>query len=114
MGRAGAPRTPHFEMNNFIPVSTLSALREGQGITVFAAGRNVALFKIDDEVLALDGVCPHKGAPLGLGWCENGVVACPMHGWRFDIRTGDCLDVPNRPATTLPVRINGETIEVAL
>jgi len=101
-------------MAEFQPVSTLSALREGQGITIFAAGRNVALFKIDGEVLALDGVCPHKGAPLGLGWCEDGVVACPMHGWRFDIRTGDCLDAPDRPATPLPVRINGETIEVAL
>src|SRR3954463_3207049 len=107
----GRKRKP---MADFQPVSTLSALREGQGITVFAAGRNVALFKIDGEVLALDGICPHKGAPLGMGWCEDGVVACPMHGWRFNIRTGDCLDVPDRPATPLPVRVNGQTIEVAL
>lgn len=101
-------------MAEFQAVSTLGALREGQGITVFAAGRNVALFKIGEEVLALDGICPHKGAPLGLGWCEEGVVACPMHGWRFDLRSGDCLDVPEKPATTLAVRIVGETIEVAL
>ena len=101
-------------MTNFTPVAPLSDLREGQGITVFAGDRNLALFKLEGEVFALDGVCPHKGAPLGHGWCEDGIVACPMHGWRFAIRTGDCLDVPDRPATTLPVRINGEMVEVAL
>ena len=101
-------------MADYQPVAPVSSLRDGQGITVFAGGRNVALFKIDGEVLALDGVCPHKGAPLGLGWCEDGIVACPMHGWRFSIRTGDCLDFPNRPATTLPVRVNGDMVEVAL
>jgi nitrite reductase (NADH) small subunit len=101
-------------MADFIPVAPVSQLRDGQGITVFAGGRNVALFKIDGEVLAMDGMCPHKGAPLGLGWCEDGVVACPMHGWRFVIRTGDCLDYPDRPATVLPVRVNGDMVEVAL
>ena len=101
-------------MGDYVPVAPVSSLRDGQGITVFAEGRNVAIFKIDGEVLALDGVCPHKGAPLGLGWCENGIVACPMHGWRFSIRTGDCLDFPNRPATTLPARVNGDMVEVAL
>jgi nitrite reductase (NADH) small subunit len=101
-------------MPDFQPIATLSSLREGQGVTVFAAGRNVALFKIGDEVHALDGICPHKGAPLGEGWCEEGVVACPMHGWRFEIRTGNCLDAPERPAKVIPSRINGDMVEVAL
>jgi nitrite reductase/ring-hydroxylating ferredoxin subunit len=101
-------------MADFKPVATVGELREGAGITVFAGNRNLALFMIGGEIFALDGVCPHKGAPLGNGWCEDGVVACPMHGWRFAIRSGDCLDFPDRAAATLPVRINGDKIEVAL
>lgn len=101
-------------MSDYKPVADVSQLRDGQGISVFAEGRNLALFKIGENVFALDGVCPHKGAPLGNGWCEEGVVACPMHGWRFDIRSGACLDAPERPALTLPVRINGDRVEVAL
>ena len=97
-----------------MPVATLSQLREGQGITVFAAGRNVALFKIGAQIYALDGICPHKGGPLGEGHCEDGHVHCPMHGWKFNIRTGECDERPDRPATSLPVRINGDSIEVAL
>jgi nitrite reductase/ring-hydroxylating ferredoxin subunit len=101
-------------MAEFQPITPVSSLRVGEGITVFAGQRNVALFMIKGEVFALDGVCPHKGAPLGHGWCEDGVVACPMHGWRFVIRSGDCLDVPDRPATVIPARINGDMVEIAL
>src|SRR5438132_307554 len=101
-------------MADFQPVAAVSSLIDGQGVTVFAGNRNVALFKIDGEIFALDGACPHKGAPLGHGWCEAGVVACPMHGWRFEIRSGDCLDAPEKAAKVLPVRINGEMVEVAL
>src|SRR5204863_9602572 len=108
---ARAERRAPPPMSEFQPIATLSALRDGQGITVFAAGRNVALFKIGDEIHALDGICPHKGGPLGEGFCEEGHVFCPMHGWKFDVRTGECEERPDRPATTLPVRINGETIE---
>jgi len=83
-------------------------------MTVFAGGRNVALFKIGGQIFALDGICPHKGGPLGEGICEEGHVYCPMHGWRFNIRTGDCEERPDKPAESLPVRIAGEMIEVAL
>lgn len=101
-------------MPEYIPVAQKNAVPEGRGITVFAGGRNVALFNMAGEFFALDGVCPHKAAPLGEGFCEEGVVSCPMHGWRFDVRTGACVDFPNKPAEKLPLRLNGETIEVAL
>lgn len=101
-------------MPEFQPIAALSSVREGQGITVFVGSRNVALFNINGEIFALDGVCPHKGAPLGHGHCEDGKVFCPMHGWSFAIRTGQCLDFPDRAAQKLDVRIAGEMIEVAL
>jgi nitrite reductase/ring-hydroxylating ferredoxin subunit len=101
-------------MPEFHPVAARSAVPEGRGLTVFAAGRNVALFNMGGEIFALDGICPHKGAPLGEGFCEDGKVFCPMHGWSFEIKSGACLDRPDRPAQSFPVRIAGDMIEVAL
>jgi nitrite reductase (NADH) small subunit len=101
-------------MPDFIPVAARSAVPEGRGMTVLKNGRNVALFNVAGEIFALDGVCPHKGGPLGEGFCEEGHVFCPMHGWKFDVRTGACVDRPDKPAESLPVRIAGEMIEVAL
>ena len=38
--------------------------------------------------------CAHRNAPLSLGRvCDDGNLACPYHGWRFDAR-GECREVP--------------------
>ena len=37
------------------------------------------------DVVALQDVCPHRGALLSEGHCHfRGTVACPYHGWVFD------------------------------
>ncbi len=48
------------------------------------AGRDVALFKADGEVHAVDHSCPHQGGPLGDGTVKDGCLTCPWHGWTFD------------------------------
>jgi hypothetical protein len=37
--------------------------------------------------------CPHRGGPLES--CDDGLVRCPWHGYRFDAATGACLDDPS-------------------
>jgi nitrite reductase/ring-hydroxylating ferredoxin subunit len=76
-------------------------------------GRDIALFRIGDEVFALDDQCPHKGAPLSAGHVEDGCVTCPFHGWHFDVRTGACADVPARPAAVIPLRIQDGQVFLA-
>ncbi len=56
---------------------------------VVAGDRIVALFNVDGELHALDGVCPHQGGPLGKGNLQGHVVTCPWHGWQFDVRNGE-------------------------
>ena len=29
--------------------------------------------------------CPHRGAELSRGQVRGGLIACPEHGWRFDV-----------------------------
>ena len=60
----------------------------GSSREVVVGEQVVALFNIDGNFFALDGVCPHQGGPLGEGELTGPVVTCPWHGWQFDIRTG--------------------------
>jgi len=63
------------------------------------AGRELALFNINGEFYATENSCPHKGAPLSEGiLCEH-VIECDWHGWQFDVRTGECLTVPEEVLT---------------
>jgi nitrite reductase/ring-hydroxylating ferredoxin subunit len=75
-------------------------------LRVCAGERMITLCRLDGEVHALDDRCPHRGGPLGEGYCEHGQLVCPLHGWAFDIRTGACRDVPERPATRIPIRVH--------
>jgi nitrite reductase (NADH) small subunit len=61
-------------------------LLEGRSVTV--AGRRVAVFRTPGGFRAVDGTCPHKGGPLADGLVADSCVTCPLHGWRFDLRTG--------------------------
>ena len=45
--------------------------------------------------------CPHRGADLAFGRCEDGGLRCPFHGWLLD-RTGRCLEQPGEPAGSGP------------
>lgn len=37
--------------------------------------------------------CPHRGAPLHLGWVEGDALRCLYHGWKFDC-SGQCIEMP--------------------
>ena len=73
---------------------------------VQVAGREIGIFHLDGEYLALLNVCPHRGAPICTGRLRpsiemgdpefvyseaSEVLKCPWHQWEFDIRTGEAL-----------------------
>lgn len=62
-------------------------------------GQELAIYNINGEFYATENFCPHKGAPLVNGTLCEYIVECDWHGWQFDVRTGDCLTVPERIAT---------------
>lgn len=75
-------------MNEYVKVARADEFAEGEGRTVEAAGRWLAVFHVDGNFYAIDNACPHMAGPLGAGRLDGCVVACPLHGWRIDVRTG--------------------------
>ena len=59
-----------------------------EGRTVTVGSRRVAVFRSRDGYHALAARCPHRGGPLADGLVTEGCVTCPLHNWRFDLRTG--------------------------
>jgi 3-phenylpropionate/trans-cinnamate dioxygenase ferredoxin component len=67
-------------------------------------GRELALFNVNGEFFATENSCPHRGAPLSEGMLCDHYIECALHGWQFDVRSGECLTVSER-IETYPVRI---------
>ncbi|GJL66673.1 MAG: (2Fe-2S)-binding protein [Nitrospirales bacterium] len=79
---------------HFVTVAKVDDLEPGTCRPIELDEISLALFNIDGKIYALDNVCPHAGGPLGEGTMEGTQVACPWHGWKFDITTGTCMKNP--------------------
>ena len=98
----------------FHPVPEANQLKPGKGMTVSIDGKRVALFNLNGRFHATADACPHVGAPLGSGWVEGKTVACPMHGWEFDIKTGKGITISSCSIETYPVRVENGTVEISI
>jgi len=67
-------------------------LREGGVKTAKILARTVAVFNLDGQLYGLEGDCKHMKASLASGKIEGTIITCPMHGWRYDIPSGECLE----------------------
>jgi nitrite reductase/ring-hydroxylating ferredoxin subunit len=77
--------------------------------------RYIGLFKLDDSYFAIDGTCSHEKASMVLGEVSDHEVMCPLHGARFDLRTGRHLSLPAvRPVASYPVKVDGDKIWVEI
>lgn len=45
-------------------------------------------------IVAVDDRCPHMSAPLSIGTLDGCIVACPLHDGRFDLASGDPVQMP--------------------
>ena len=94
-------------MPDWIRVSDAPNLSSGSGVTAWVDDVELAIFRVDDEWLGIDGRCPHQGASLADGSVEDGRVACSWHGWQFDLRTG-AGSRAGSSVRTFPVRVDDE------
>lgn len=100
----------------FIPICADADLREGQLRAVEVDGRKIIVCRGVSGVHALDDLCTHNGVALNGGKIRKNGIACPMHGARFDLETGECLAkaLGCPPLVTHRVRIENGQIEVEL
>jgi nitrite reductase (NADH) small subunit len=98
-----------------VRVARLEDLRADQPTLVEAEGTRIVLVRVSDTVYACDDTCSHHGGPLSEGRLSGTRLACPWHGWMYDVRTGDCM-MPSRGTrvASYPVRVDGGDIWVEL
>lgn len=97
------------------PVTTLDELPSGARKVVHVAGREILLCNSNDRIFAVSNLCSHADERLDCGRMRGGWIACPVHGARFDLETGEAMNPPAiQPIATYPVRISGDQVEVAV
>ena len=102
-------------MSNFVKAASLREVKPGTGLQVHVQGKDIAIFNVDGTIYATDDRCSHADAPLSDGEIEGCEVECPLHGARFDLRTGENLTPPAwEPVQTYEVKLDGDEIYIAI
>jgi nitrite reductase/ring-hydroxylating ferredoxin subunit len=97
--------------SNKMVVGRPDDIAEGERKLYNVNGRDVVIFRRDNEYFGLLNRCPHRGASLCEGRFVSNItsegpgeyefhgdekmLACPWHGWEFDIRTGQSYFDPS-------------------
>ena len=103
-------------MNEFTVVLEEAELESGGMRAVNVDGVRVLVSRSDDGgVCAIANACTHVGGPLDQGERNGNVVACPWHGSRFDLCSGEVLRGPaSEPQRRFESRLREGRIEVRL
>ncbi len=115
--RPAPPRdepTPGDAPEGYQAVARAHEIEEGVLREVFVHGRPVVLVSLDGQPRAFEGTCPHAGGPLADGQLDGSTIRCPMHGWSFDVLTGECHVNPEDRIRILDVRIVDDVVCVEI
>ena len=101
-------------MSAYVRVARVSDVPPGTVRRVEVAGRRVALANVDGQFYAVDDTCTHEEASLSEGGLSGEILVCPLHGSRFNVRTGRVLSLPAvRSIAVYPVRVEGDEVLVS-
>ncbi len=91
----------------YTPTVKFDELKDGRARLTKTTSGYVVLLRQGEEVLAYTPICPHANGDLTYGAIYDGTVECPLHGWRFNLRSGECVD----PAGGQSIRVYPAKIE---
>lgn len=100
---------------NFVAVAVLNEVSPDTVKEVQMGHLSILLCNSEDRIFAVINRCSHAEEPLACGRVRYGWIACPMHGARFDLETGEAMNPPAKdPIQTFPVRVVEGVIEIAV
>jgi nitrite reductase/ring-hydroxylating ferredoxin subunit len=98
----------------FVPSIKESKLKDGKMKSVWIKGNSILLAKVDGQIFGVSNKCPHMGCELQGGILNGFIVKCPCHGWKFDIRNGQYIEIPEVTLTTYSCIVKNDKIYVEI
>jgi NAD(P)H-dependent nitrite reductase small subunit len=91
-----------------------SDIPDGQGKLYEVGDESIAVFRVGEKIFAIEDFCKHRGGSLSQGHLQGELVECPMHGWVYDISSGECLTDPKGKVKSYEVILDCEKIIIEL
>ena len=102
------PLTAGCKHEMLTPVLSMAQVAEGDVIPVRVGQQDVLVGMVEGQYFAVSAFCSHARQNLATGRLRGFELSCPLHGARFDVRTGACTRGPAEVAIErFPVVLEG-------
>ena len=101
---------------NWIEVCDVDEIDEEEVIPFDHNGKTYAVYRLEgDDFHASDGICTHEKAHLADGLVMDGIIECPKHNGRFEIKSGKAKGAPVLvDLVTYPAERRGEKVFICI
>ena len=100
-------------MTDFAAAIEANEIPPGRMTCVKVGGQRVLIANVDGVFYATDDTCTHEDASLSSGSLKGEMVKCPLHGSRFNLRTGEPMEDPaEEPLRCYPVKVEAGVVHV--
>ncbi len=104
----------------FVKIGVVGDISPGNSRKFELDGVAILVANVDGTLHAIANNCPHSKGDLSRGVISEGIVSCPRHGSRFDLRTGKnvgpakilFLKISVKDAQAFPLRVEGSEVLV--
>ena len=101
-------KKPEVELEPAKTLIRADEIKEGAAKLVRVKNQEIAVFKYQGKLCALQNICPHEGGQLSAGWIEDGAAVCPLHGYKFNLASGACVTEAKLKAKVFKLAQQGE------
>ncbi len=88
-------------------IAALADLPDGQISFLPAEGRHLFVYRKGDLLKVYDSRCPHQVTDIPHLALDGTKLTCPKHHWVFDVESGDCVEIGNRPLRLFEHKVEG-------
>jgi nitrite reductase/ring-hydroxylating ferredoxin subunit len=90
-------------------------VEEGRALAVVKGGRKICIAHSKEGFFAVSDRCPHNGFSLSKGNCsDDNAIVCPLHRYRFDLRTGRAKSGIADYVDTFPISIREDGVFIGI
>ena len=98
-------------VSDWHPVITTQGLAEKTLVGARLLGEDIVVWRANEQTLAWQDLCVHRGTRLSLGKVKGETLQCPYHGWVYNT-AGRCIHIPALPELKPPPRACVKTYQV--
>jgi nitrite reductase/ring-hydroxylating ferredoxin subunit len=96
---------PELRLAGAVEVCGIDELWDGEMECLRVGNEDILLLKLDGQIHAYQGRCPHQGVALAEGELDGGVLTCRAHHWQFDAANGQGVNPKSARLKSFPVRV---------